>query len=87
MPLEVEDGERADVADAVDVDGELAEEVDDGRCTCRQGEPEDKWREDDRQRLLDEHRDLHREKLSEIVVYLDMTGARVSFEREGSEER
>jgi hypothetical protein len=71
VPLEVEDGEATDVADAIDVDGELSEEVDDGRCAFGERKPEDKWSEDDGEEFGDKDLDFHREELAELVVDLD----------------
>lgn len=47
MPPEIEDGERADVADVLDMDGGFAEEVDDCSSAGREGEEEDKGCEED----------------------------------------
>lgn len=48
MPTEVEDGKRTDVADAIDVECELAEEVDDRACAWGKGEEENEGGEEDR---------------------------------------
>jgi hypothetical protein len=69
VPLEVEDGEGADVAQPVDVDGELAEEVDDLGRAAREREPEHERRERDAEELLRVDDALHDEELAERGVH------------------
>ena len=70
VPLEVEHGERANVAQSVHVERELPEKVDDRGRTGRQRVPEHERGEDDREELLRERDDLHREQLAELLVHL-----------------
>lgn len=75
--FEVEDGEGADVAEAVDVDGEFAEEVDDAVAAFGEGEPEHEGREDDAQHFFEEDDDLHLVELGELA--LDFVGVEAVF--------
>lgn len=70
VALEVEHGEAADVPEPVDVDGELAEEVDDRARAPRERVPQHERCDEDREELLDEERDLHLEQLPEREVDL-----------------
>ena len=70
VPLEVEHRERAHVAQSVHVERELPEKVDDRGRTGRERVPEHERREDDREELLRERDDLHREQLAELLVHL-----------------
>lgn len=70
MPLEVEHCKAAYEPKSVDVDGELAEEVDDGGCAAREGKPEYEGCEDDGDDLFHEGEDFHVEELSKLLVDL-----------------
>lgn len=70
--FEVEDGEGADIAEAVDVDGEFAEEVDDAVAAFGEGEPEDQGGEDDAEDFFEEDDNLHLVELGELA--LDFVG-------------
>lgn len=59
MPLEVKHRKATYEPKSVDMDGELAEEVDDGGCAAREGEPEYEGRENDGDNLFHEGEDLH----------------------------
>jgi hypothetical protein len=69
VSLEVEYGEAADVAEPVNVDRELAEEVDDLGRAARQREPEHERRRHDAEQLLRVDHDLHDEQLPECSVH------------------
>lgn len=75
--FEVEDGEGADVAEAVDVDGEFAEEVDDAVAAFGEGEPEDEGGEYDAQNFFEEDDNLHLVELGELA--LDFVGVQAVF--------
>ena len=58
MTAEVEHGERADVADAINVHRELAEEIDDRASAGGQGEEEDAGGEEDGKEFGEEDGDF-----------------------------
>lgn len=58
MPFKVEFGEAADITTSINMNSEFPEEVDDGRCTMRQGEPEYKGSEDNGENFLHEYPDF-----------------------------
>lgn len=61
MPLKVKDGKAADISEAIDVDRELAEKVDDGPRALGESVPQDEGCHDDREELLEKEGDLHLE--------------------------
>ncbi len=69
MSLEVKHGKTAYVPESIDVDGKLAEKVDDSGCTQRQREPENEWRQHDAGELRHERDRLHLEKLAKLGVH------------------
>ncbi len=70
MSLEVEHGEGAHVAQAVDMDGELFEKIYDRRRAWWQRVPEHERGQDDGEELLREGYDLHGEELPKLLVHL-----------------
>lgn len=72
MTTKVEDCKGADVAHAVYVHGELAEEIDDSSCARRESEEQDEWREKYREELGEEDGDLQREKGTELHMDLHL---------------
>lgn len=76
MTTEVEDGKRADIADSIDVNGELAEKVDNRSRTGRQREEEDEWCQENGQELGEEDSDLHCEEVAELCMHLERPLAR-----------
>jgi hypothetical protein len=73
MARKVEHGEAAHVPEPVDVNGELAEEVDERGRAAREREPEHERREEHTRKLLHVQRGLRHEQLAERGV----RGARV----------
>lgn len=72
MSLEIKHRKAAHIPEPIDMNRELAEEIDDGGCARREGVPQYERRQDDRKKLLDEDDDLHREQLSELFVDLEI---------------
>jgi len=68
VSLEVKHGKAADIPKSVDVDGELAEKVDDRWCARGQREPEDERRQYDTSELGGKRNRFHRENLAELSV-------------------
>lgn len=73
--MEVKHSEAANIADAVDMDSELAEKVDDGPRTWREGEPENERCKDNRYELLSKDNDFEREELAELRMNLQSVKA------------
>jgi hypothetical protein len=69
MSLEVKHGKTAHVPEPVDVNGKLAEKVDDRRCARRQSEPENEWCQHDAGELRHERDHLHLEQFAKLGVY------------------
>lgn len=72
MSLEIKHRKAAHIPEPIDMNRELAEEIDDGGCARREGVPQYERRQDDREKLFDEDDDLHREQLSELFVDLEI---------------
>ena len=69
MSLEVKHGKAAHIPESVDVDGELAEKVNDRWRAGGQREPEDEWGQHDAGKLRRESNRFQSEKLAELRVY------------------
>ncbi len=69
MSLEVKHGKTAHVPEPIDVDGKLAEKVDDRGCARRQREPENERCQHDAGELRHERGHLHREQLAKLGVH------------------
>ena len=69
MSLEVKYGKTAHVPEPIDMDGKLAEKVDDRRCAWRQGKPENERCQDNAGELCHERDRLHREQLAKLGVH------------------
>ena len=69
MSLEVKHGKTAHVPESIDVNGKLAEKVDDRRRAQRQGKPQNEWCQHDAGELRHERDRLHREQLPKLGVY------------------
>lgn len=70
VSLKVELSETAYVASAIDMDSELTKEIDDSRGTRREGEPQNKWSENNRQKLLNEYQNLHLKEFPKLLMDL-----------------
>lgn len=71
LPLEVEDGERTDIPDPIDVHRKLSEEVHDGGRRAGQGEDENEGGQQNRDEFLQKIRQFHLEKLGEFGMDLE----------------
>jgi hypothetical protein len=69
VSLEVKYGKAAHIPEAVDVDGELPEKVDDRRRARGQREPEDERRQHDAGEVRHEVNRFHSEELAELRVH------------------
>ena len=69
MSLEVKHGKAADVPEPVDVDSELAEEVDDSWRAWGQRKPKYERRQHDASKLRRESDGFHSEKLAKLRVH------------------
>jgi hypothetical protein len=70
VPLEIKNGKTADIADALDMNGKLAEKVDDGAGARRQREKEYKGCKDDRHEFLEEDVDLEGKEGAKFSMHL-----------------
>ena len=73
MPAKVEHCKRADVSHSIDMNGKLAEKVDDRSGAGWKGEPQDERCEEDGQELREEDADLEGEERAEFGVDLFMS--------------
>ena len=70
MPLKIKHGKTADITERIDMDCEFPEEINNGRCTSRQGKPKHEGNKDDGKQFLCIDHDLHSKKLAEFLVHL-----------------
>jgi hypothetical protein len=70
LPLKVEDGERTDIPDPIDMHRKLSEKVHDGGRRAGQGEDEDEGCQQNRDEFLQKVRQLHLEQLGEFGMNL-----------------
>lgn len=74
--LEIKDGKRANVTEAIDVDGKLADKVDESIAALGEAEDEHEWRGEDAEDLLD--KDHHFEFVELRKFLLDLVAVKAT---------